>query len=283
MGYAEAGPAGGRAVILLHGWPYGIHSYADVAPVLAAEGHRVIVPYLRGHGTTRFVHTRTFRSGQPTAVALDIIALMDALGIGSAVVGGFGWGAQTAETIAALWPERSRAVVSASGHPVAGSAVDPVPIQSRADWAWWPQHYLSPAHGWSGAKKNRHAFVRSIWKDLSPGWDFDDDAFERAAQAFDNPDWVGIAAHSYQWGLRLTAGDPQLDQAEARLAANPTISAPTITLDAERDPFSPANPIATHNRFTGKHEHRILSNVGHNTPEESPLAFAEAVIDAQHL
>ncbi|MFD9127014.1 alpha/beta fold hydrolase [Kitasatospora sp. NPDC059571] len=282
MGYIEAGPTAAPVALLLHGWPYGIHSFADVVPLLTAQGFRVVVPYLRGHGTTRFVSAETFRNGQQTAVALDIVALMDALGIGSAVLGGFGWGAQTAQTIAVLWPERSRALVSAAGHPDTADGGGALPLPPTSQWAWWSRHYRSLAAAWPGPE--RHGVIRSMWKDLSPGWDFDDATFETASPAFGNPDWARIAVHSHQWQLGQADGDPRLDGLEARVAADPTIAVPTIALDAELDPSRPAGgPAAYWDRFIGKLGHRTLMGIGHNIPQESPAAFAQAVVDAHRL
>jgi pimeloyl-ACP methyl ester carboxylesterase len=281
MGYAEVGPVDGPAVVLLHGWPYDIRSYADVAPLLAAYGFRAIVPYLRGHGTTRFVSAGTFRNAQPTAVALDVVGLMDVLGIRSAVLGGFGWGAQTAHTIAVLWPERSRALVSASGHPAAADGEDPQP-PPEGQWAWWSQRYPALADANPGAA--RGDLIRSAWRELSPGWDFDDATFGASAAAFDNPDWTRIAAHSRRWQLGQADGDPRFDRLEARLAADPTIAVPTIALDAELDPFKPTSaPAAYWDRFVGKLGHRTVRDTGHNIPQEAPAAFTRAVIDAHRL
>ncbi|MET7491241.1 alpha/beta hydrolase [Streptomyces sp900116325] len=280
IGYAEAGPADGPVVVLLHGWPYDIHSYVDVTPLLAAKGYRVIVPYLRGHGTTRFLSSKTFRNAQQSVVALDIIALMDALKIEKAVLAGFDWGARTADIIAALWPARCKALVSVTGYLITNRERNKTPLAPEAEWTWWYQYYFATERGRLGLERYKHAFAKLIWKNVSPTWHFDDATFERTATAFDNPDWVPIVIHNYRWRLGLAGGDPQFDQLEKQLAQGPAISLPTITLDGEPDPFTPPGDGASYrSRFTGPYAHRTLKGIGHNLPQEAPEAFAEAVVE----
>ncbi|MGY0057689.1 alpha/beta fold hydrolase [Streptomyces sp. LZ34] len=286
VGYAELGPAHGPAVICLHGWPYDIHSFVDVAPLLAEEGYRVIVPYLRGHGTTRFLSDRTFRNAQQSAVALDIVALMDALKIERAVLAGFDWGSRTADIIAALWPERCKALVSVSGYLITNLEANLKPISAKAEYAWWYQYYFSTERGRLAMedKTHRREVARLVWETVSPTWDFDDATFERTAAAFDNPDYADIVIHNYRWRLSLADGERRYDHLEKRLAARPFIEVPTITLDPERDPFTaPGNGTSYRDRFTGEYEHRTLAGVGHNLPQEAPTAFARAVVDVDHF
>jgi pimeloyl-ACP methyl ester carboxylesterase len=285
IGYAEAGPADGRVVILLHGWPYDIHSYAEVAPLLADQGYRVIVPHLRGHGTTRFLSGTTFRNAQQSVIALDIIALMDSLNIEKAILAGYDWGARTAGIIAALWPDRCTALVSVTGYLITNRETNKTPLPAKAEWAWWYQFYFATERGRLGLEKkeNRHDLARLIWKFNSPTWDFDDATFNRTAAAFDNPDYVSIVIHNYRWRLSLADGDPQYDGLERRLASAPTIAVPTITIDGEFDPFTPAGDGTIYrSKFSGRYAHRVLK-VGHNVPQEAPHAFAGAVIDVDHL
>ncbi|MEU2741642.1 alpha/beta hydrolase [Streptomyces sp. NPDC007095] len=284
MGYAEAGPAHGPAVVLLHGWPYDIHSYVDVAPRLAAAGYRAIVPYLRGHGTTRFRSDKTFRNAQQSVIALDIIALMDALKIEKAILAGFDWGARTADIIAVLWPERCKALVSVSGYLITNRERNKTPLPPQAEWAWWYQYYFATERGRLGLAQYKHDFAKLIWKNVSPSWHFDDATFDRTATAFDNPDWVPIVIHNYRWRLSLAEGDPRFDRLEKRLAESPAISLPTITLDGELDPFTPpGNGASYRGHFTGAYDHRTLKGIGHNLPQEAPDAFAEAVVDVNAL
>jgi pimeloyl-ACP methyl ester carboxylesterase len=280
VGYVEAGPADGPAVILLHGWPYDIHSYVEVAPLLVAKGYRVIVPYLRGFGTTRFLSTETVRNGQQAVVALDTIALMDALGIERAIVAGFDWGARTADIIAALWPERCTALVSVSGYLIGSQAAGTVPLPPRAELQWWYQYYFATDRGQAGYSHYTHDFNKLIWQLASPNWHFDDATFERSAAAFDNPDHVSIVIHNYRWRLGLADGEPHYDELEQRLATGPTITVPTITLegDANGAPHPDASAYAT--KFSGRYEHRVIEGgVGHNLPQEAPQAFADSIVD----
>ncbi|MFB7220088.1 alpha/beta fold hydrolase [Streptomyces sp. NPDC056227] len=280
IGYAEAGPAKGPAVILLHGWPYDIHSYVDVAPLLAARGYRVIVPYLRGHGTTRFLSGKTFLNAQQSVFALDLIALMDALKIGKAILAGFDWGSRTADIIAALWPERCKALVSVSGYLITNRERNKKPLPPEAEWAWWYQYYFATERGRLGLAKYTHDFAKLIWKNVSPTWHFDDATFDRTAAAFDNPDWVPIVIHNYRWRLGLAKGDPRYDRLEERLARSPVITLPTMTLDGELDPFNPPGDGTSYrSHFTGPYAHRTLKGIGHNVPQEAPKAFAEAVVE----
>jgi pimeloyl-ACP methyl ester carboxylesterase len=256
VGYAEAGPANGPAVMLLHGWPYDIHSYVDVAPLLASAGYRVIVPYLRGYGTTRFLSSETFRNGQQSAVALDIIALMDALQIKKAILAGFDWGARTADIIAALWPERCKALVSVSGYLIGSQEFGKMPLPPKAELEWWYQYYFATERGRAGYDKYRHDFAKLIWQIASPKWNFDDATFDRSAASFSNPDHVAIVIHNYRWRLALAEGEPKYDDLEKRLAEGPVINVPTITLegDANGAPHPDASSYAK--KFSGKYSHR---------------------------
>ncbi|MFG6193431.1 alpha/beta fold hydrolase [Nonomuraea sp. JJY05] len=286
IGYAEAGPAHGPVVICLHGWPYDIHSFVDVAPLLAAQGYRVIVPYLRGHGTTRFLSAKTFRNAQQSAIALDIIALMDALKIDKAVLAGFDWGSRTADIIAALWPQRCKALVSVSGYLITNLEANLSPLPPKAEYAWWYQYYFATERGRLAMedKDKRHDLTRLVWDTVSPTWDFDDATFERTAAAFENPDYAAIVIHNYRWRLSLADGERRYDGLEKRLAARPVIKVPTITLDAERDPFTaPGDGSSYRQMFTGAYEHRTLAGIGHNLPQEAPAAFARAVVDVDHF
>jgi pimeloyl-ACP methyl ester carboxylesterase len=280
VGYAEAGPVDGRPVILLHGWPYDIHSYVDVAPLLASAGYRVIVPYLRGYGMTRFLSSETFRNGQQSAIAVDIIALMDALKIEKAIIGGFDWGARTANIIAALWPERCKALVSVSGYLIGNPEANKTPLPPQAELEWWYQFYFATERGRAGYEKYWHDFNKLIWKLASPQWHFDDATFDRSATSFDNPDHVSIVIHNYRWRLGLTEGEPQYDDLEQRLAEAPVITVPTITLegDANGAPHPDANSYAK--KFSGRYSHRVINGgVGHNLPQEAPQEFARAIIE----
>jgi pimeloyl-ACP methyl ester carboxylesterase len=280
VGYVEAGPDDGPAVILLHGWPYDIHSFVDVAPLLASAGYRVIVPYLRGYGSTRFLSSETVRNGQQSVVALDIIALMDALKIEKATLAGFDWGARTADIIAALWPERCKALVSVSGYLIGSQEAGKAPLPPEAELQWWYQFYFATERGRVGYEKNRHDFAKLIWQLASPKWEFDDAAFDRSAAAFDNPDHVAIVIHNYRWRLALAEGESKYDDLEKRLATGPIISVPTITLEGDANGAPHPDPRAYAKKFSGKYASRIIrGGVGHNLPQEAPQAFAEAVID----
>jgi pimeloyl-ACP methyl ester carboxylesterase len=281
VGYAEAGPADGPAVLLLHGWPYDIHSFVDAAPLLASAGYRVIVPYLRGYGSTRFLSSETVRNGQQSVVALDIIALMDALKIEKATLGGFDWGARTADIIAALWPERCKALVSVSGYLIGSQEAGKAPLPPEAEVQWWYQFYFATERGRIGYDKNRRDFAKLIWQLASPKWEFDDATFDRSAGSFDNPDHVAIVIHNYRWRLALADGESKYDDLETKLAMGPVISVPTITLEGDANGAPHPDPSAYAKKFTGKYANRIIKGgVGHNLPQEAPRAFAEAVIDA---
>lgn len=280
MGYAEVGPKDGPAVILLHGWPYDIHSFVDVAPLLASKGYRVIVPHLRGHGTTRFLSGDTFRNGQQSVVALDIIALMDALKIEKAILGGFDWGARTVCIMAALWPERCKAMVSVSGYLITSLDAGKQPLPPKAEYAWWYQYYFATDRGAAGYDKYRRDFARLIWETASPKWQFDTATFDRSAVSFDNPDHVSIVIHNYRWRLNLAAGDPRYDALEKRLGEGPVISVPAITLEGDANGAPHPDPASYRKKFSGKYAHRTISGgIGHNLPQEAPQAFAEAIIE----
>ena len=284
VGYAEAGPAGGRPVILLHGWPYDIYSFVDVAPSLSSAGYRVIVPYVRGYGTTRFLSTETSRNGQPSAVASDVIALMDALAIKTAVIAGFDWGARSANIVAALWPERCKAMVSVSGYLIGSQEAGKLPLPPKAELQWWYQYYFATERGRVGYDKNRRDFAKLIWQLASPQWKFDDATFDRSAASFDNPDHVAIVIHNYRWRLALAQGEPRYDDLERRLAQGPVITVPTITLEGDANGAPHPDPSAYAKKFSGKYAHRtITGGIGHNLPQEAPQAFAQAVIDVDRF
>ncbi len=280
VGYAEAGPIDGPPVILLHGWPYDIHSYVDVAPLLASAGYRVIVPYVRGCGTTQFLSNATFRNGQTAAVAVDTIAMMDALKIDKAILAGYDWGGRTADVIAALWPERCTALVSVSGYLISTPEANKLPLPPKAEYQWWYQYYFATERGALGYDKYRRDFAKLIWQIASPQWEFDDATFNRSAAAFDNPDYVAIVIHNYRWRLGLAEGEPKYDDLEKRLAAAPAITVPTITLEGDANGAPHPDPAAYAKKFSGRYSHRtITGGVGHNLPQEAPQAFAAAVVD----
>ena len=280
VGYAEAGPADSPAVILLHGWPYDIHSYGAVAPLLASAGYRVIVPYLRGYGTTRFLSAATFRNGQQAALAVDVVALMDALGIDRAIIAGFDWGARTANVMAAIWPERCRAIVSVSGYLIGSQRANQAPLPPAAELQWWYQFYFATERGRAGYERYRNDFARLIWEIASPRWDFDKAMFDRTARSFDNPDHVDIVIHNYRWRLGLAEGEPEYDELERRLAEAPVITVPAITLEGDANGAPHPDPAAYAEKFTGKYTHRLIAGgVGHNLPQEAPQAFAAALVE----
>ena len=279
VGYAESGPTQGPVVILLHGWPYDIHSFVDVVPLLVAQGYRVIVPYLRGYGTTLFLSDATLRNGQPSAIAVDMIALMDALKIEKAVVAAFDWGARTANIMAALWPERVRAMVSVSGYLIGNQQAGKMPLPPKAELEWWYQFYFATERGRLGYDKYRREFSKLIWQLGSPKWNFDDATFDRSAQAFDNPDHVAIVIHNYRWRLGLAEGEARYDDLEKRLAQSPTIGVPTITMEGDANGAPHPDPAVYARMFTGKYSHRtITGGIGHNLPQEAPQAFADAIL-----
>jgi pimeloyl-ACP methyl ester carboxylesterase len=280
VGYVETGPLHGQPVLLLHGWPYDIYSFANVAPALAAEGYRVVVPFLRGYGTTRFLSDDTARNGQQAVVAVDAIALMDALGIESAIIGGFDWGARTANVVAALWPERCKAMASVSGYLIGSQEANKGPLPPSAELAWWYQFYFATERGRAGYDQYRHEFAKLIWHTASPKWDFAETTFERSAASFDNTDHVSIVVHNYRWRLGLAEGEPQYDELEQRLASLPEITVPTITLEGDANGAPHPDPTAYEKKFVGKYSHRTVSGgIGHNLPQEAPRAFTEAVIE----
>ncbi|UVC09144.1 alpha/beta hydrolase [Rhizobium sp. TH2] len=284
IGYAEAGPRDGPVALLLHGWPYDIHSYVDVAPILAAEGYRVVVPHLRGYGTTRFLSSATPRNSQQSALAADMIALMDALGIDSAIIAGYDWGARTACIMAALWPERCRALVSVSGYLIGSQAINAKPLPPKAELAWWYQFYFATERGRLGYAANTHEFARLIWQTASPTWAFDDATFERSAKSLDNPDHVAITIHNYRWRLGVEDGEARFDAYEETLAKGPKISVPTITMEGDANGAPHPEPAAYAAKFSGKYQHRtITGGIGHNLPQEAPREFAQAVLDVVRL
>jgi pimeloyl-ACP methyl ester carboxylesterase len=280
VGYAEAGPADGEPVILLHGWPYDIHSFVDVAPSLASAGYRVIVPYLRGYGSTKFLSDAAFRNGQPSAIAVDTIELMNALKIDRATLAGFDWGARTANIVAALWPERVKALVSVSGYLIGNQESGKMPLPPAAELQWWYQFYFATERGRAGYDKYRHDFSKLIWRIASPKWNFDDAIFDRSAKAFDNPDHVAIVIHNYRWRLGLADGEAKYDHLEKKLSQSPIISVPTITMEGDANGAPHPEPAAYAKMFSGKYSHRTINDgIGHNLPQEAPQAFAQAVID----
>lgn len=284
IGYVDEGPANGPVVILLHGWPYDIHSYIDVVPLLTKAGYRVIVPHLRGYGSTRFLDHNALRNGEPAALATDVIALMDALKIGQATLAGYDWGARTAGIVAALWPERVKGLVSVSGYLIGSQEAGKQPLPPSAELQWWYQFYFATERGQAGYEKNRHAFAKLIWQTASPQWRFDDATFDRSAAALDNPDHVAITVHNYRWRLGLAAGEAKYAGLEARLAQFPAISVPTITMEADANGAPHPAPASYAKRFTGKYKHQQLPGaIGHNLPQEAPRAFAEAVIEVGRL
>ena len=284
VSYAEAGPANGPVIILLHGWPYDIYSFVDVTPALASAGFRVLVPYLRGYGATRFLSSDTVRNGEPAALAVDLIAFMDALKIEKAVLAGFDWGARNANIVAALWPERVKAMVSVSGYLIGSQAAGKNPLAPDQEFQWWYQFYFATERGRLGYDKYRREFSKLIWRLASPQWKFDDATFERSAAAFDNPDHVAISIHNYRWRLALAEGEAKYDDLEKRLATAPVITVPTITMEGDANGAPHPEPPAYAGKFTGRHEHRTIGGgIGHNLPQEAPAAFAKAIIDVGKL
>ncbi len=282
--YAEAGPADGPAVLLLHGWPYDVHSFVDVAPMLASAGYRVLVPYLRGFGATRFLSGETSRNGQPSAITSDFIAFMDALKIDKAILAGFDWGARTAGIMAALWPQRAKALVSVSGYLIGSQAAGKVPLPPKAELEWWYQFYFATERGRAGYEKYRREFSKLIWQIASPRWRFDDATFERSAGAFDNPDHISIVIHNYRWRLGLAEGEAKFDELERTLATAPVIGVPTITLEGDANGAPHPDPSAYARKFSGRYAHRLIKGgVGHNLPQEAPEAFFRAIVDVDRF
>ena len=280
VGYGDAGPPDGPVVLLLHGWPYDIHAYAEVTPSLASAGYRVIVPFVRGYGTTRFLSDETHRNGQQSALAVDAIALMDALGIDTAIVAGFDWGARTANVMAALWPDRCKAMVSVSGYLIGNQQANRAPLPPPAELSWWYQFYFATERGRAGYEEYRREVAKLIWHTASPRWVFDDATFDRSAESFDNPDHVDIVIHNYRWRLGLADGEPGFEDLERRLAEGPDITVPTITLEGDANGAPHPDPSAYAAKFSSRYEHRTISGgVGHNLPQEAPQAFADAIFD----
>ncbi|MDJ1467656.1 alpha/beta fold hydrolase [Xanthocytophaga flava] len=281
VGYTEAGPSHGQPVILLHGWPYDIHSYTEVASLLAAKGYRVIVPYLRGYGTTHFLSAQTPRNGQQSALATDVIALMDALKIEKAIIGGFDWGARTANIVAALCPERCKALVAVSGYLIGSQQANQTPLSPKAELSWWYQFYFATERGHIGYQANRRDFAKLIWQTASPKWQFDEPTFAQSATAFDNPDHVDIVIHNYRWRLGLVAGEKQYDELEKKLATGPVITVPAVTLEGDANGAPHPDPSVYAAKFKGKYAHHtLLGGIGHNLPQEAPLAFVDAILEA---
>ena len=284
VGYAEAGRADAPPVLLLHGWPYDIHSFLEVAPLLAAAGYRVIVPYLRGYGSTRFLSSTTLRNGQPAALARDVVDLMDALKLQKATIAGFDWGGRSADLVAALWPERCKALVSVSGYLIGSQEAGKVPLPPKAEYQWWYQYYFATDRGLKGYDKYRNDFAKLIWQLASPKWNFDDATFDRSAAAFDNPDHVAIVIHNYRWRLGLAEGEARYEELEKRLATAPSIGVPTITLEGDANGAPHPEPESYAKKFTGKYQHRTISGgIGHNLPQEAPQAFVQAIRDVERL
>src|SRR3954453_21366684 len=284
VGYIEAGPPKGPPVVLLHGWPYDIYSFVDVTPLLVTAGYRVIVPYLRGYGTTKFLSADTPRNGHPAALAHDIVDLMDALKIQKAIVAGFDWGARTADIVAALWPERCKGLVSVSGYLIGSQAAGKIPLPPQSEYQWWYQFYFATERGKEGYAKYRREFSKLIWKLASPQWKFDDATFDRSAAAFDNPDHVDIVIHNYRWRQGLAQGEAKYDELEQRLAAGPEVKVPAITLEGDANGAPHPPPEVYAKKFVGKYVHRtITGGIGHNVPQEAPQAFAQAVVDVDKL
>jgi len=280
VGYVDLGPTDGPAVLLLHGWPYDIHSYAEAAPILADAGFRVVIPHLRGHGSTRFRSPETVRNGQPAALAVDVIALLDALEIPTAIVGGFDWGARTADIVAALWPQRTSALVAVSGYLIGSREVNRNPLPPRAELAWWYQFYFATERGRAGYEQYRNDFAKLIWQTASPAWHFDDATFDRSAVSLENPDHVEIVIHNYRWRIGIADGESRFDELEAQLARAPVISVSTITMEGDANGAPHPDAASYRARFAGRYEHRVITGgVGHNLPQEAPQAFAQAVID----
>jgi pimeloyl-ACP methyl ester carboxylesterase len=284
VGYVDAGPPDGPAVVLLHGWPYDIHSFAEVTPLLTAVGYRVIVPHLRGFGTTRFLSDETFRNGEQAALALDVTSLMDALEVDKAIVAGFDWGARTADIVAALWPERCKALVSVSGYLIGSREANRKPLPPSAELTWWYQFYFATERGRAGYEQYRHDFARLIWQTASPRWEFDKATFDRSAAAFDNPDHVDIVIHNYRWRIGVADGEPQFDGPEQKLAQGPAITVPTITLEGDANGAPHPEAASYREKFTGAYAHHVVTGgVGHNPPQEAPQAFADAVIEVDRF
>ncbi|HWT71390.1 MAG TPA: alpha/beta hydrolase [Oxalicibacterium sp.] len=284
VGYVDEGPTDGPVVILLHGWPYDIHSFIDVVPMLTHAGYRVIVPYARGYGSTRFIDAKTPRNAEPAALASDVIALMDALKVDKAILAGYDWGARSADIVAALWPERVKGLVSVSGYLIGSQESGKQPLPPSAELQWWYQFYFATERGRAGYEKNHHDFAKLIWRLASPQWQFDDATYERSAAALENPDQVAITIHNYRWRLGLEKGEARYDALEARLATFPAITVPTITMEGDANGAPHPEPAAYAKRFTGKYKHELITGgIGHNLPQEAPRAFANAVIEVDHL
>jgi pimeloyl-ACP methyl ester carboxylesterase len=284
VGYVDVGPRDGPAVLLLHGWPYDIHAYAEVSSILAASGRRVVIPHLRGYGSTRFLSDDTARNGEQAALAVDAVALLDALEIDRAVVAGFDWGARTADILAALWTERCSGLVSVSGYLIGSQAAGRQPLPPEAELQWWYQYYFATERGRDGYGANRREFAKLIWRTASPRWDFDEATFDRSAASFDNPDHVEIVINNYRWRLGLADGEPQMLDLETRLAAGPAITVPTITMEGDANGAPHPEPSTYAGKFSGPYAHRTIDGgIGHNLPQEAPQAFADAILEVAEL
>lgn len=280
VGYFDAGPGDGPAVLLLHGWPYDIHSFGEVTPKLVEAGYRVVIPYLRGYGTTRFLSEEAVRNGEQAALAVDATALMDALEIDRAILGGFDWGARTCNVVAALWPERCLGMVSVSGYLIGSQAAGQIPLPPEAERQWWYQYYFATDRGCAGYEKYTRDFAKLIWRTASPKWNFDDATFDRSAEAFENSDHVTIAIHNYRWRLGLAEGEAQYAEFEQLLARGPTIAVPTVTLEGDANGAPHGEPSSYADKFSGPYTHRTIEGgIGHNLPQEAPDAFADAVLE----
>jgi pimeloyl-ACP methyl ester carboxylesterase len=282
IGYAEVGPVDGPVVILLHGWPYDVYAYAEVAPVLASAGYRVIVPYLRGFGPTHFLSANGFRNGEQLAFALDTVAFMDALKIDAPILAGYDYGGRAADIVAALWPERCKALVSGQGYLIVNYAANRQPSPPRDELALWFQYYFCTERGALGYADNRYDFNKLMWQWLSPKWKFDDATYDRTATSFENPDHVAVVIHNFRTRYGVAEGDPQYAHLNDKLQAYPVITVPTITIASDFDGAN-ANGASYRKQFSGKYQHRILKGFGHNIPQEDPQGFAQAVIDVSSL
>jgi pimeloyl-ACP methyl ester carboxylesterase len=281
IAYFDSGLSNGSIVLLLHGFPYDVHAYDAVSPILVSKGCRVIVPYLRGYGPTQFLYPDTPRSGQQAVLAHDLLAFIDSLEISEAVLAGYDWGGRAACILAALWPDRVRALVSVGGYNIQDIPSSVEPQIPENEYRYWYQYYFHSERGRAGLSKNRRELCKLLWRLWSPTWKFTDEDFNRTAISFDNPDFADVVIHSYRHRFGLVPGDPSVEKTEQRLTKLPKISVPSITLDGHDDGVAPLGGSADHHHFfTGKHEHRVIPGVGHNVPQEAPREFAGAVLSS---